>query len=229
MNQEKMTDATITSNQDSHLTASADPSSTTMLTFTFPQNQLYQAKYMKTDLQRHCAFFDRDGDGIISLRDTFGALRALGFNIFNCIGGTLLIHLTMSYQTSPSWIPSLWMPIYLERVHRSHHGSSTKAYDFVGNVVSFPAVANVFFQFDPSKQGGLNYWQLLWMIWNLRDSFDPFGWFMSIFWWTGLYLLAADPRSGILSYETMMAQFNGSLFYLIEKQNKNRNKKKTDN
>lgn len=220
MNPEKMSDST--SKFHSNPVASADPSSTATAKqmFKFPQNQLYQARYMKTDLQRHCAFFDRDGDGVISLRDTFGALRALGFNLLNCIGGTLLIHLTMSYQTSPSWIPSLWMPIYLERVNRCHHGSSTKAYDFVGNVVSFPAVENVFFQFDPSKQGGLNYWQLLWMIWNLRDSFDPFGWFMSVFWWTAIYLLAADPRSRILSYETMLAQFDGSLFYLIEQQNK---------
>ena len=224
MSQEKMSDSTSSANpiKSSPLhnpsTLSCAPSSTQ--TFDFPQSQFYQEKYMKTDLQRHCAFFDRDGDGVISLSDTFSALRALGFNLFNCIGGTLLIHLAMSYQTSPSWIPSPWMPIYLERINRCHHGSSTKAYDFVGNVVSFPAVENVFFHFDPSKQGGLNYWQLIWMIWNLRDSFDPFGWAMSIFWWTGLYLLAANPRSGILSYEVMMAQFNGSLFYLIEQGNK---------
>ena len=204
----------------SSMKSSQTYSTPSITTFNFPQNQLYQSKYMRTDLQRHCAFFDRDCDGVISLADTFAALRALGFNLFNCVGGTLLIHLTMSYQTSPSWIPSPWMPIYLERINRCHHGSTTKAYDFVGNVVSFPAVENVFFQFDPSKQGGLNYWQLLWMIWNLRDSFDPFGWFMIIFWWTGLYLLATDPRSGILSYETMMAQFNGSLFYLIEQKKK---------
>lgn len=186
----------------------------------FPQNQIYQAKYMKTALQRHCAFFDRDGDGVISLTDTFKGLRALGFNFLVCIAATVFIHLTMSYQTSPSWIPSPWMPIYLERINRCHHGSTTKAYDFIGNVVSYPAVENVFFQFDPKKQGGLNYWQLIWMLWHLRDSFDFFGWALSVFWWTGLWLLAADPRNGILSYETMIAQYDGSLFYLLEQQRK---------
>lgn len=229
MNPEKMADDSSTSQLKTSYPSSqsaqmfSNPSNpTSSPAFNFPQNQLYQSKYMKTDLQRHCAFFDRDCDGVISLTDTFGALRALGFNLLNCILGTLLIHLTMSYQTSPSWIPSPWMPIYLERINRCQHGSSTKAYDFVGNVVSYPAVENVFFQFDPSKKGGLNYFQLLWMLWNLRDSFDPFGWLMSLLWWSGLYILAADGRTGILSYDAMMAQFNGSLFYLIEQQNKSK-------
>lgn len=186
--------------------------------FTFPQSLQYQQKYMKTALQRHCAFYDRDCDGIISLKDTFQSLRALGFNLLLSLVGTLLIHLTMSYQTSPTWIPSIWMPIYLDRVNRCQHGSSTKAYDFIGNVVSYPAVENVFIQFDPKKQGGLNYVQLLWMLWNLRGSFDPFGWLLSVFWWTGLYILASDK--GILSYKTMIAQYDGSLFYLIEQQRK---------
>lgn len=188
--------------------------------FSFPQSLQYQQKYMKTAVQRHCAFYDRDCDGIISLKDTFQSLRALGFNLILCLGGTLLIHLTMSYQTSPTWIPSIWMPIYLERVNRCQHGSSTKAYDFIGNVVSYPAVENVFIQFDPKKQGGLNYVQLLWMLWNLRDSFDPFGWVLSVFWWTGLYILASDK--GILTYKTMIAQYDGSLFYLIEQQRKSK-------
>ena len=192
-------------------------------TIKFPQNELYQQTYMKTELQRHCAFFDRDGDGIISFTDTFKGLRALGFNWLACLGITVFVHLTMSYQTSPSWIPSLRMPIYLERINRSRHGSTTKAYDFVGNVVSYPAVENVFFQFDPKQQRGLNYLQLLWMLWSLRDSFDLFGWALSLFWWTGLWLLAANPKNGILSFETMIAQYDGSLFYLIE-QNRKLNK-----
>lgn len=186
--------------------------------FVFPQSQQYQQKYMKTALQRHCAFYDRDCDGVISLTDSFSSLRALGFNLFLSLAGTLFIHLTMSYQTSPTWIPSFWMPIYLDRINRCHHGSSTKAYDFIGNVVSYPAVENVFIQFDAKKQGGLNYWQLLWMIWNLRDSFDPFGWVLSVFWWSALYILASS--NGILSFQTMIAQYDGSLFYILEQQRK---------
>lgn len=190
----------------------------------YPQNTQYQAKYMQTSLQRHCAFFDRDCDGIISLSDTFSSLRALGFNPFISFGATIFIHLSMSYQTSPSWIPSPYLPIYLDRIHRSQHGSSTKAYDFVGNIVSYPAIQNVFFQFDPKKQGGLNYWQLLWMIWSLRDSFDPFGWALSTFWWTLLYFLAVNDK-GILTYEAMISQYDGSLFYAIENERKRRIKK----
>ena len=44
--------------------------------FIFPQSQQYQQMYMKTALQRHCAFYDRDCDGIITLSDTFSSLRA---------------------------------------------------------------------------------------------------------------------------------------------------------
>ena len=194
--------------------------------FFFPQSQEYQKRFMKTALQRHCAYFDRDGDGVITLRDTFRSIRALGFNVIISVIGTLFIHLTMSYQTSPTWIPSIRMPIYLDRIHRCQHGSTTKAYDFIGNIVSYPAVENVFIQFDPARQGGVNYIQLLWMLWNLRDSFDPFGWVLSLFWWTGLYLMAANPVSGILSFESMISQYDGSLFYMIEQQQQKQSMKK---
>ena len=185
--------------------------------FSFPQNQAYQARFMKTPLQRHCAFFDRDGDGVISMTDTFRGLRALGYNLLFCLLGVAFIHLTMSYQTSPSWWPSIWMPIYLERIERCRHGSSTKAYDFEGNVVSYPALQSVFARFDSEKRGGLKATELAWMIWNLRDSYDLFGWMMSAVWWTALFVLAADKR-GVLSQEIMMAQYDGSIFYALERQ-----------
>ncbi len=185
--------------------------------FTFPQSQPYQARFMKTPLQRHCAFFDRDQDGVISMTDTFRGLRALGYNWMFCLLGVAFIHLTMSYQTSPSWIPSLSMPIYLDRIERCRHGSSTKAYDYEGNVVSYPAVQSVFTRFDHENKGGLNVSELAWMIWNLRDSYDLFGWIMSAAWWIALFVMAADKR-GILSQEVMLSQYDGSIFYALERQ-----------
>lgn len=185
----------------------------------FPQSKIYQQKYMKTALQRHCAFFDRDQDGIISMTDTFKSLRILGLNWLFALAGMIFIHVTMSYQTSPSWIPSWRMPIYLERINRCRHGSSSKAYDFEGNVVSNAAVQSLLMRFDTEKRGGLNAAELAWMVWNLRDSFDFFGWIMSTVWWSALYLLAADKR-GILSQEAIIAQYDGSLFYMLEAQNR---------
>lgn len=185
----------------------------------FSQSQIYQQKYMKTALQRHCAFFDRDQDGIISMTDTFKSLRILGFNWLFALAGMLFIHITMSYQTSPSWIPSWRMPIYLERINRCRHGSSSEAYDFEGNVVSIPAVQNLLVRFDTERRGGLNAAELVWMIWNLRDSYDFFGWIMSAVWWSALYILVADKR-GILSQEAIIAQYDGSLFYMLEAQNR---------
>lgn len=205
----------------------SSPQSTVKSAYPFPQSQEYQTRFMKTPLQRHCAFFDRDCDGVISMSDTFKGLQALGYNLLFCLLGTAFIHLTMSYQTSPSWIPSLSMPIYLDRIERCRHGSSTKAYDFEGNVVTYPALQSLFARFDTQGRGGLNAAELAWMIWNLRDSYDLFGWMMSVVWWTALFLLAADKR-GILSQEVMLSQYDGSIFYAIERQQQQQQQSKKE-
>lgn len=213
---------TITEMDASVETENIDSSSkkSTGTDYNFPQSQQYQEKYMKSALQRHCAFFDRDRDGIISLMDTFRGFIALGFNIFIAFWGTIFIHLTLAYQTYPTIIPSLTLPIYLNRIHKSQHGSDTKTYDHLGKLqTNMSLIQTNFIQFDTNKKGGLTYLELLWMLWSIKSSYDPFGLLMGLFWWTCLYFLAAD-RNGILSLEAITAQFDGSLFYMIENDRK---------
>ena len=69
------------SNLDTYSSPSIRASPMQTQKFIFPQSQEYQMRFMKTALQRHCAFFDRDNDGVITLWDTFKSIRALGFNL----------------------------------------------------------------------------------------------------------------------------------------------------
>jgi peroxygenase len=56
-------------------------------------------------------------------RSRIGLGRAISF------GAIFVIHGTFSYVTSPSFLPSLFFPIYLDRMHRTKHGSDSGVYD----------------------------------------------------------------------------------------------------
>lgn len=81
-----------------------------------------------TALQKHCAFFDLDGDGVLVPWDTFFAFRQLGYGLLMSLMGTILTHLAMSYPTQPSWIPDPFFSIHLNAIHRCIHGSDTGTY-----------------------------------------------------------------------------------------------------
>ena len=89
-------------------------------------------------LQQHCAFFDPDGDGVVSPLDTFRGLRALGLALPACAAATLLTHALFSWPTRPSGygiVPDWRGRIWLERVHRGKHGSDSGVFDGEGRFV----------------------------------------------------------------------------------------------
>jgi hypothetical protein len=76
---------------------------------------------MKTPLQQHILFWDRDGDGMIFPWDTYNGFRELGFNIIFSILATLIINGNFSYPTrlAYSWFPDPYFRVYLTSIHKA--------------------------------------------------------------------------------------------------------------
>jgi len=98
---------------------------------TCSKNPFVPPKEEMTALQKHAAFFDLNGDGLVTPMETFRACRKLGFNLFLCLLAPLLINLPFAWWTSPSWWPTLTFRI--GNIHRCRHGSDSQIYDQDGN------------------------------------------------------------------------------------------------
>jgi peroxygenase len=83
----------------------------------------------RTALQRHCDFWDADGDGLIFPWDIYTGFRKLGFNIALCLWAAISMPICCSYSTQTSWLPHPLFVIRLSNIHRSRHGSTTATYD----------------------------------------------------------------------------------------------------
>ena len=59
----------------------------------------------------------------------------IGFGRIISFAAIFVIHGTFSYVTSPSFIPSPFFPIYVNRMHRTKHGSDSGVYDTEGRFV----------------------------------------------------------------------------------------------
>eukprot|EP00198_Chlamydomonas_reinhardtii_P006031 XP_001695367.1 predicted protein [Chlamydomonas reinhardtii] len=80
----------------------------------------------RTVLQQHVMFWDRDNDGVIYPLDTFIGFRRLGFNLIISALAVPFIHLSFSYPTLKGWLPDPRLPIYLDQIHRTKHGSDSE-------------------------------------------------------------------------------------------------------
>lgn len=80
----------------------------------------------------------RNGDGVITLMETYEGLRAIRFGVIVSVLGTIVIHSFMSYPTQDSWIPDPTFPIYIKNIHRCKHGSDSEVYNHRGRAKSAP-------------------------------------------------------------------------------------------
>lgn len=72
-------------------------------------------------------------------------------------------------------------------------------------------------RFDMEEKKGLDFKQGWSMIRTLRDINDPFGWIAAILEWGFLWALAAD-YDGVVSFDAIRSQYDGTLFYKIRDQ-----------
>lgn len=128
-----------------------------------------------TPLQRHCAFFDLDGDGVVHPWETWRGFRLLGFNWLTSLFGVIVIHLSFSYLTQDSWTPDPLFSIHLRNIHRCVHGSDTGTYSNDGTL-RMERAQQLLARFDVDRRGGLTLWQGWQMTEQHRDAYDPVGW-----------------------------------------------------
>lgn len=202
------------------------------------------AHHHETVLQQHCAFFDRDKDGVLWPSDTYIGFRRIGYNILISLFAAFIIHVNFSYPTSHSILPDPFFRIWLDNIHKAKHGSDTDTYDSEGRFT--PQHFEDFFEKystippdalgkkgelgsaggdggpdqaptgDPTKKG-LTYRDVL-RGWNAqRRVLDPIGWSAEFLEWSATYLLLW-PEDGIMRKEDVRRVYDGSIFWdLAEK------------
>jgi len=72
----------------------------------------------QTPVQQHCAYWDKDDDGIIWPLDTYRGCRAWGWNVFLSLLATFIINFNLSYPTCPTFVPDPFFRIYIQNVHK---------------------------------------------------------------------------------------------------------------
>lgn len=146
----------------------------------------------QTVLQQHCAYWDRDGDGVIWPWDTYSGVRAWGWMIPLALLATGIIHGALSYLTGASVLPDPFFRIYLARIHKDKHGSDSGTYDTEGRFRA-QNFEEIFSKYDRGDKGGLDKGDVVRMLQGQRVAVDPFGWSAAILeceWLTFCFLLS---------------------------------------
>lgn len=82
-----------------------------------------------TPLQKHVAFFDRDNDGEIDLRETYNGLRRLGMPLMKSCLLAVIINLMLSFLTDGGF-----MKVSVRDIHRGLHAFDTGIFDSEGQL-----------------------------------------------------------------------------------------------
>jgi hypothetical protein len=168
----------------------------------------------QTVMQQHCEFFDRDKDGVIWPSDVFLGFRRLGYHLVWCLLATYLISGFLSYGTQSSIFPDPFFRIYVSRIHKDKHGSSSGTYDPEGRFVP-QHFEDMFAKYaQEADREGLTWNDVMRQLKGQRVAADPFGWIASFFEWFATYLLLW-PDDGVMKKDDIRRIFDGSIFYEI--------------
>jgi len=183
----------------------------------YNSNTNYNSKDRSTmnPLQKHLEFFDRKKKGYITPLDTWVGFRSLGYNIIMCLIAVMLIHGTMSYASGDSWIPDIFLRVFIKNIHRCKHGSDSETYDYQGNFVQ-EKMDKIFKDFS-SDNNSFTFEEMIRMTNAIRNANDFYGWLAAKFEWCFLYVLC--QQDGRISKKDVLGVVDGSLFYDIAKKN----------
>lgn len=171
----------------------------------------------QTVLQQHCAFWDRNNDGVINAYDTFRGFRDLGYNLFLSILSIFIIHSGFSYPSRlrTTFIPDPFFRVFLNGIDLCKHGSDSGTYDSRGYFQ--PSQFNVAFEKYAAKPDeGISVREVLSLLRGQRVAMDFFGWSAAIFEWYTIVLITYNPKTGLCGKDDIKASYDGSLFWKIK-------------
>lgn len=109
----------------------------------------------RTPLERHVAYFDADGDGVITVGETAARLRLLGVSYGRAYFIAAVIHAGLAPATAGGWLDALRLRIRVANIHQGVHPADTGVYDADGQFV--PAeFERIFAEFAKSRPGQIN-------------------------------------------------------------------------
>jgi peroxygenase len=173
-------------------------------------------------IQQHIDFWDADHDGIIYPLDTFRGFHKIGFNWFLSFIAIFVIHGTFSWWSSDSWIPSPRFPIYIKNSFKLKHGSDSGTFDTEGRYVPQHFEDN-FAKYAKKQKDALTLREVVNMIIGNRNIMDPVGWTAAALEWGALYYIAHNEQ-GFLTKERVRANYDGTLWYTLARENEARKK-----
>jgi peroxygenase len=164
-----------------------------------------------TALQRHVAYFDWNGDGLVTVVEDYQGLRGLGIDPVLSTSFATVINGVLGTPTRG--FPSL--TIDLRNIAGGIHGSDSGIYDNEGRFVP-EQFERLFLDWDRNGSGGLDPVELAGRAIRDADLFDVFGVAVSGAEFGLLFAVAAED--GELSTARMRAFYDGTLFYTLSEE-----------